>query len=445
MGTCDTISDLEPQCLLQIFSHLSARDCARAALVQRIWRDIAQDNSLFRQFLWEDYGWDAPTKPSNEACASYRLAYGAWATEFGADESSYIKRSVTAWKSIEAFLTAHHPAIKSSLQPGASEQDIRQAEEALGCKLHPALKAIYRLRNGQTLKYDQCFDEQVEPRNHEESVFHGMFGGYSFYDELVSVRMLPLDRMIKWTTVIQNGRLVNRNQILFAASFNFKKLFVVNSADASISVVSPGVLLPAVPTVAGAEDGVLRWLEEYARRLSCGYYCVELLDPELSSSASISLFPAQAPGMVKAVTRGVQVRGSCLYVPEHSPPGRNVFTYSIRFSLLPHDEQRQHWPATAGPPRVLDSCQLMTRHWIIRNAEGEEIDEVRGEAVVGKFPLLRPGEPEFVYQSCTNQQAARGYMEGDFTFVEGNIAKPTGPEWDVVCPRFVLEVPNFIF
>lgn len=45
----------------------------------------------------------------------------------------------------------------------------------------------------------------------------------------------------------------------------------------------------------------------------------------------------------------------------HTLPG--MFTYSIRFSLLPEDEQRVHWPATAGPYRMLTSVQLHTRHW----------------------------------------------------------------------------------
>lgn len=50
-----------------------------------------------------------------------------------------------------------------------------------------------------------------------------------------------------------------------------------------------------------------------------------------------------------------------------------------------------------------------------------------------------------MYQSCTQQEERRGAMEGDFLFVEGSIKQPTGPEWEVICPRFVLEVPQFIY
>jgi F-box protein 3 len=69
-----------------------------------------------------------------------------------------------------------------------------------------------------------------------------------------------------------------------------------------------------------------------------------------------------------------------------------------------------------------------------------------GEGVVGQFPLLRAGEPEaFVYTSCTPQDARRGFMDGTFRFVEGSIQCPSGPEWEVACPRFKLEVPTFVY
>lgn len=73
-----------------------------------------------------------------------------------------------------------------------------------------------------------------------------------------------------------------------------------------------------------------------------------------------------------------QVRATSLYVPERSS-GQQLFTYSIRFSLLPPDDQVAHWPATAGLPRALESCQLLARHWVIRDEHGAVKDEVRGE------------------------------------------------------------------
>ena len=61
------------------------------------------------------------------------------------------------------------------------------------------------------------------------------------------------------------------------------------------------------------------------------------------------------------------------------PPPPCILSYSVRMSLLPREQQLAAWPATAGLPRALTSCQLMTRHWIIRDGEGRQVDEVRGE------------------------------------------------------------------
>lgn len=57
-----------------------------------------------------------------------------------------------------------------------------------------------------------------------------------------------------------------------------------------------------------------------------------------------------------------------------------------------------------------------------------------------------PGGPEFVYQSCTQIQEVEGSsMEGHFTFVEGSLQEPAGPEFEVECKQFRLDVPSIIF
>lgn len=77
--------------------------------------------------------------------------------------------------------------------------------------------------------------------------------------------------------------------------------------------------------------------------------------------------------------------------------------------------------------------------------------QVRGEGVIGKYPLLKPGESEFVYQSCTSAPSIPGkgrpdsLMRGSFGFVEGTLAQPTGPEFRVVCPPLKLELPDFMY
>ncbi|MCY4312112.1 MAG: Co2+/Mg2+ efflux protein ApaG, partial [Gammaproteobacteria bacterium] len=51
-------------------------------------------------------------------------------------------------------------------------------------------------------------------------------------------------------------------------------------------------------------------------------------------------------------------------------------------------------------------AKLLTRHWIITDANGK-VEEVKGPGVVGEFPNLRPGE-SFEYTSGTIIQTALG-------------------------------------
>ena len=64
---------------------------------------------------------------------------------------------------------------------------------------------------------------------------------------------------------------------------------------------------------------------------------------------------------------------------------------SVEFSLLPVAEQLASWPADAGPFRPITSVQLQTRHWIVRDSTGEVAQDIRGDGVVGRHPILLPG------------------------------------------------------
>lgn len=59
---------------------------------------------------------------------------------------------------------------------------------------------------------------------------------------------------------------------------------------------------------------------------------------------------------------------------------------SIRFYLLSEEEQ-----AAAGLDPPLLSAQLQSRHWVIRGARGEVLDNIRGDGVVGEYPELQAG------------------------------------------------------
>ena len=56
--------------------------------------------------------------------------------------------------------------------------------------------------------------------------------------------------------------------------------------------------------------------------------------------------------------------------------------------------------------------QLVARHWIVSDASGH-VEEVRGLAVVGHQPVLKPGE-RFEYTSWTRSDTPHGTMRGTF-------------------------------
>lgn len=77
------------------------------------------------------------------------------------------------------------------------------------------------------------------------------------------------------------------------------------------------------------------------------------------------------------------------------------------------------------------AAQLISRHWIIDDAQGRT-EEVKGLGVVGNQPLLRPGE-SFQYTSGTRLAARSGSMRGSYFCVAED-----GQRFDAEVPEFAL-------
>ena len=85
----------------------------------------------------------------------------------------------------------------------------------------------------------------------------------------------------------------------------------------------------------------------------------------------------------RAVTRGIEVSVQSSYVPEQSEPDQQQWFFAYRVRIHNGGDE---------------TVQLLTRHWVITDANGK-IEEVRGPGVVGKQPTLEPGEA-FEYTSA---------------------------------------------
>jgi ApaG protein len=100
-------------------------------------------------------------------------------------------------------------------------------------------------------------------------------------------------------------------------------------------------------------------------------------------------------GSSETVTRGIRIKVEPEYVPEQSSPeqGKYLFAYKVTIT-----NESDSW------------AKLLTRHWIIINADGDE-EIVDGPGVVGYTPDLDPGE-SFEYTSFCTLDTYWGTMEG---------------------------------
>ena len=130
---------------------------------------------------------------------------------------------------------------------------------------------------------------------------------------------------------------------------------------------------------------------------------------------------APARGRTTATTtRGICVEVRSEYLPERSSvrDGSYLFQYHVRISNLGSD-----------------TAQLISREWIITNADGE-VERVKGPGVVGEQPVLPPGA-SFEYTSYCPLKTAVGSMQGSYQMVTGG-----GDRFDAMIAPFTLAVPN---
>jgi ApaG protein len=108
------------------------------------------------------------------------------------------------------------------------------------------------------------------------------------------------------------------------------------------------------------------------------------------------------------------------YLPEqsHPPEGPYAFAYTVNI--------RNTGDVTA---------QLVARHWVVTNADGQR-EDVRGLAVVGHQPVLKPGE-HFEYTSWTRLGTPHGSMRGTFFCMTED-----AHAFDADVPEFALVYPG---
>jgi ApaG protein len=115
-------------------------------------------------------------------------------------------------------------------------------------------------------------------------------------------------------------------------------------------------------------------------------------------------------------TNGIRVQVFPEYIPEQSLPEENKFLFAYKIKITNNGSR---------------AAKLLTRHWIIINANGES-EEVKGPGVVGYQPYLNPDE-SFEYTSYCPLNTSWGTMEGSYRFIAED-----EEEFDAEIGRFYL-------
>ena len=128
------------------------------------------------------------------------------------------------------------------------------------------------------------------------------------------------------------------------------------------------------------------------------------------------------PNRSDATTEGVHVEVESFYDEERSAPQESYYFFAYRVRI-----------SNVGRRRV----QLVSRRWVITDANGEE-ERVEGPGVVGQQSILEPGQG-FEYTSFCPLKTPLGWMRGTY-----RMATADGGSFDAEIAPFALAVPHAV-
>ncbi|WP_445714889.1 Co2+/Mg2+ efflux protein ApaG [Flavobacterium sp.] len=124
--------------------------------------------------------------------------------------------------------------------------------------------------------------------------------------------------------------------------------------------------------------------------------------------------------MVSQITKGIKISVLTSFEGTYFKNYKIHFAFSYRVTI---ENQSK------------DSVQLTTRHWEIYDALNN-LEVVDGEGVIGKKPVIKPGE-SYTYSSGCLLSSPIGAMKGYFNMVNFTSTR----SFRVVIPSFKLSAP----
>jgi len=124
--------------------------------------------------------------------------------------------------------------------------------------------------------------------------------------------------------------------------------------------------------------------------------------------------------MQTLLTNGIRISVETKYQHSQSDALADRYIHSYRITMLNESN---------------DDVQLLKRHWFIVNSKGI-VREVEGEGVIGKQPILAPGESH-QYVSWSPLNTDIGKMHGHYTFIKVDSEEVFSvqiPAFKLICP-----------
>jgi ApaG protein len=124
--------------------------------------------------------------------------------------------------------------------------------------------------------------------------------------------------------------------------------------------------------------------------------------------------------MVSQITRGIKISVLTSFEGTYFKNYKIHFAFSYEITIENHSK---------------DSVQLVSRHWDIFDSLNDR-ETVDGEGVIGKKPVIKPGESH-TYNSGCLLASPHGAMKGFFNMVNFTTTK----DFQVIVPTFRLSAP----
>jgi len=116
----------------------------------------------------------------------------------------------------------------------------------------------------------------------------------------------------------------------------------------------------------------------------------------------------------------ISVEAKVSYIEQQSDPANHRYVFAYTMTIT-----------NTGTV----AARLISRHWIITDSN-DQVQEVKGEGVIGEQPLLQPKQ-SFQYTSGTAIATPVGTMRGSYQMLGED-----GVQFDAAIPGFTLAVPR---